>query len=479
MLELSPSPIEAGHLAGTVRPPTPRRGSRTVRAAAAEPVSGASLAVFRAVYGLAGLLSVVRILANGWVDSLYAAPVRHFHYPGLHWVGAPGPTGMRVLLAVVGVAAVLVAVGWHHRSAMAVFLVGFGWLESIDATTYLNHYWFMTAVGVAMLVAPMAAAGSLDARRRGARRVPRGVVWFFRAQVAVVYGFAGLAKLRPTWLVDAMPLRLWLPAHADVAVIGPLLARPSTALVASWAGAAFDCTIVGFLLWRRTRLGAWFVVVAFHLVTGLLFPIGVFPLLMVGATLVFFAPDWPSRLLRRLARSPRDEPSDAARSRARSRARPAVGLPGWAVAAMLAMVVLHVLVPFRHVLYPGDAHWTGEAYRFSWNVLLTEKSGSASFRVTDRTTGRTHVTAADDLYTPLQLRAMATEPELVRQAAHAIADDEAAAGRSVEVRADVFVSLDGRPAARLIDPTVDLAAEPGRLTAQPWILPAPTSHPSG
>lgn len=68
---------------------------------------------------------------------------------------------------------------------------------------------------------------------------------------------------------------------------------------------------------------------------------------------------------------------------------------------------------------------------------------------------------------------MATEPELIRQAAHAIRVQRQAAGQDVAVFADSFLSLNGRPAALLIDPTVDLSREPYRLFGQPWILPAP------
>jgi len=38
------------------------------------------------------------------------------------------------------------------------------------------------------------------------------------------------------------------------------------------------------------------------------------------------------------------------------------------------------------------------------------------------------------------------------------------------VRVDAWVSLNGRPARRLIDPTVDLAAEPLDLWPDEWIL---------
>ena len=71
---------------------------------------------------------------------------------------------------------------------------------------------------------------------------------------------------------------------------------------------------------------------------------------------------------------------------------------------------------------------------------------------------------------------MATEPDLVRQAAHAIAARYAARGRTVEVRADAFVSLNARPAVRLVRGDVDLAREPWRVH-QPWVLPAPTAAP--
>ena len=130
----------------------------------------------------------------------------------------------------------------------------------------------------------------------------RGWVWLFRFQVGVVYAFAGLAKLQPDWLVRALPLELWLPARADVPVLGRLVGFEVTPHGFAIAGAAFDCLIVPLLLWRRTRFPAWLVLVAFHLCTWALFPIGVFPWLMIGASTVFFEPDWPRRLLARAGR---------------------------------------------------------------------------------------------------------------------------------------------------------------------------------
>jgi len=436
-----------------------------------EPTDGASLAIVRIVFGAVGVLSVVRIIGYGWVDDLYAGAPRRFSYPGLGWVAPPGVTGTYVLLGVVGVAAAAVTAGWWYRPAIVVFVAGFAWIEFLDVTTYLNHYWFMTTLGLVMTVAPMDARFAVRAEPRMIRL---GWVWMVRIHVAVVYVFAGLAKLDSDWLLHAMPLRLWLPARSDLPLVGQLLEQRWTAYALSWVGAAFDCSIVVLLLWRRTRALAWVVVVGFHVATWVLFPIGVFPWLMIGVTTIFFAPAWPERIKTNARRWWR-------RQHAVPTGRPVAArgesLRVWHAVAAGLWVTGIVAIPLRHHVIPGDARWTNEGYRFSWNVLLTEKGADVRFRVTEPETGADWVETAEDLYTPVQWRAMASDPELIRQAAHAIAGVYRSAGRRVEVRADAFVSFNGRPAHRLVDPSVDLSREPYRPLGQPWILPGPVGEP--
>ena len=214
-------------------------------------------------------------------------------------------------------------------------------------------------------------------------------------------------------------------------------------------------------MWRRTRFAAWLMLVVFHLCTWALFPIGVFPWLMVGAATVFFEPGWPRRILARTGR-----PTAVPRVRSVRHSPVLLGLAAlW--------VVVQLALPLRHLAYPGDHRWTGQGYRFAWNVLLVEKSGSVTFLVHEPATGRRWVADPSRLYTANQLRVMATEPDLIHQAAIAIAADERGRGHVVEVRVDAWVSLNARPAARLIDPSVDLAAEPHDPWTDDWILPAP------
>lgn len=418
---------------------------------AAEPVSGASLVVVRVALGAVALLSSIRTLTYGWADTVYAAPsTGRFTYFGLGWVPQPSAVGILLLLLLVAAAGIGLISGRGSRWWAGLLLVSFGWIESTDASTYLNHYWFVTLLAALAVVAP------LD----GTRPVARGWIWLFRFQVAVVYTFAGIAKLHRDWLIDALPLRLWLPAHSTFPAVGQLLSEPATAHVLAVAGAVFDCGIVAALSWRRTRPLAWVVLVAFHISTWLLFPIGVFPWLMIAVSTVFWEPDWPKRLpwVRSLAGP--DRPA-APRRRPRTRL-------SWVAATV--WVTVQMALPLRHLAYPGDHRWTAEGYRFGWNVLLVERTGSVTFEVTDPSTDRTWTADLESLYTHRQIKVMNGEPDLILQAAHAIAEREAAAGRRVEVRADAWLSYNGRAAQRWIDPKVDLAAEPISLAHKRWIL---------
>jgi hypothetical protein len=288
------------------------------------------------------------------------------------------------------------------------------------------------------------------------------VVWTLRALVGMVYAFAGLAKLNPDWLLRGQPLAIWLPQDADLPLAGPLLAQPAAALALSWAVVAFELAIVPLLLWKRTRLAAYVVAVAFHAGTAVVLPeIGMFPWIMSAGALVFLAPDWPGRLARAL-RLPARAPAPAV---------PRVASAGRAAPALVvAVALLELALPFRHLLYPGDVRWTEEGYRYSWRVMLTEKVGHAEFRVRDPASGREWEVSPGEYLTPVQERAMAVQPDMVLDTAHLIADDMAAHGiAGAEVRADVWVSMHGRAARRLVDPGVDLAAQRQGLGPKGWI----------
>ncbi len=415
----------------------------TISERALRPVSAATGAVFRIGFGAVGLLLVIRFFVNGWIRSLYIDPPHHFPYPGFEWV-TPWPGGwMYAHFALVGLAAIGIMIGYRYRLSAAVFALSMAYIELIDRSLYLNHYYWLVLTGAVMVFLPLENSFSTDARAGRARSpgtLASYVVWILRFQVGMVYFFAGLAKVNGDWLLRAEPLATWLPARSEMWLIGPLLTVPATAYVLSWAGAFFDLTVIGWLSWHRSRPYAYVVLVLFHVATWVLFPsIGLFPLVMSAAALVFFEPDWPERWMGRarpmlpVGPSPRLTPIGAA----------------LAAAYLLVMIAL----PLRHYALPGDVKWTGEGYLGSWQVMLSEKAGSADFLVTDPATGDSWRVAPPEYLTERQRAVMATDPVMIRQTAELIASDL----NGVEVAADVSVSFNGRPSSQFTDPSVVLA----------------------
>jgi vitamin K-dependent gamma-carboxylase len=391
------------------------------------------------------LVAVGRFFAHGWIHEYFYAPSHFFTYYGLGWVRPLAWPFMYVLFGGLAVCATLIVIGKWHRVAALVFALGFAYAHACDQTNYLNHYYLIVQVAVLLAFLP---AGPT---------VPAWAVWAMRAQIGLVYFFGGVAKLGADWLLAGQPLATWLSANTDFPLVGAWFAEPNLALAASWAAAFFDLTIVGWLLWPRTRAVAYVFVVAFHLATAKLFHLGMFPWVMTAFATIFFAPDWPRRWWPA-------KPIDAV-------ARP---LPRLGLAVLGVHLAIQLLLPLRAHLYPGNRLWHEQGYRYAWNVMLMEKSGVADFRVHDPATGREVHVPASTYWTRYQATMMATQPDMLLAAAHVVADDFRARGVAApEVRVDAFASLNGRPRQRLVDPTVDLAALSDGLAAKPWILPAP------
>ena len=422
-------------------------------------VDAASLVILRVLVGLLVFVSAVRYVAKGWVEELLLAPAFHFRYWGLEWVPIPGPALTYALFAVVALAGLALAAGVAVRLSAALACAAFTWLELIDLSYYLNHYYFVSCL--------LACFALVPPRPEADGRVPAWKLGLVRAQVGMVYVYAGIAKLHGDWLRDAQPLKIWLARHADLPLVGPWLDEPWLAYAASWSGAAFDLLVVPALLAAKTRTPAYLALVGFHAITGLLFPIGLFPWVMIGCATILFAPDWPRRALAPGSRL--DRPVAV---------RPRVELGLGIVAAFL--LVVELALPWRHLAYPGPALWTEEGSRYAYRVMLVEKGGFVEYRVRERETGRTW--RVDPLLsrehaelTTLQAKVMSTQPDMIAAyARHLAARFEAAhPGATIEVYADAFVAVNGRPSARLIDPNVDLAAVEDSLAAKPWIAPAP------
>ena len=454
-----------------------------VCAALFEPVDISFLVFFRIIFGGIMLWEVYRYFTYGWIARYFVEPVINFPYYGFGWVKPWPGSGMYIHFFVLGLAAACVMVGFLYRFAAPVFFLAFTYTFLLDQTRYLNHFYLVCLIAFLMCFLPAERAFSIDVLLRRKIRsdvVPAWTLWLLRAQVGIPYFYGGIAKLNSDWIQGGEPMRTWLRPLTRMSGGSPVFTSDFVVYGFVIGGLLLDLLVVPLLLWRRTRPFAFVAAILFNLINAVIFDIGIFPWLMLGALLIFFPPD----LLRRFARafmSPGDsfddtQPPVRAKTIVEESSCPVFSPAQKLVAGLLAAyLVVHLVLPLRHYLYPGNVSWTEEGHNFAWHMKLRTKVGEGVFTVTHPASGQTWTIKPEDYLKPHQLMKTLTKPDLVLHFAHYLAQEKRREGYdNVEVRAHVRASLNGREPQLLIDPNLDLTKERVSLLPARWIVPLTT-----
>lgn len=415
----------------------------------------APLAILRIAFGAVMFISTIRFIMKGWVHDFYIVPRFHFPFYGFEWVHPLPPAGMYAVYGCMAAGALFMSLGLFFRPATATFLLCFVYAELLDKTYYLNHYYLVSLLAFLLLLTPANRNYSLDVWRNRSLRVTHVPAWainIFKIQLCIVYCYAGLSKLTYDWLINAMPLKLWLHAKDSTPFIGPLFHYSWTPYFFSWTGALFDLSIPFFLMGKHTRKWAYAVVIIFHMLTAMLFQIGMFPYIMMTATTIFFPFEKNAPVVQLHIQNNRQK---------------------LIYGVLTVYFVLQLLIPIRFLLYPGHLLWTEEGYRFSWRVMLMEKGGTTFFYIRNPATGRKFQVNNARFLTGYQERMMETQPDMILQYAHILHNTYEQQGvPDPEVTVASYVTLNGQGSRLYIDSTVNLAREKEPwLRHKPWIMP--------
>jgi len=262
-------------------------------------VDARPLACLRIVIGLTALTRIIearRIFARLFLPTTIRLPY-------VPWLPQIGAGGMRWLLAVWGVAAVLVAVGWWTRTAALVLAATLLYVVLLDEQTYSNHLYLLALVASLLACADAGAAYSLDARLRR-DRVGRAGAWavaLLRTQVSATYAFSGLAKINGAYLSGAT-MAAYMSPHVLAAI--PEQGRLPVVLAFSWGSIALELGLAVALWRRRWRTAAVGVAAVFHvgmvalLPHGVRFQLVIFAVEMLALCVVFFVDLVPSPSVR-------------------------------------------------------------------------------------------------------------------------------------------------------------------------------------
>jgi hypothetical protein len=422
-------------------------------------IPAAPLISFRLIFGALMIFSTVRFLYLGWIEDHYVDPIFHFKFYGFSWIEPISKTGLYFVHFLMILSAIIIMFfrGIIYRIGAIVLFLSFTYTELIDLTYYLNHYYFVSLICLILIFLPAHISPFLPFADQ---KVNRSSLFIIKFQIALLYVYAGLAKINYDWLIEALPLKIWLPANDTLPIIGSIFTWDITPYLFSWIGMLFDTFIIFFLIYKRTRLLAYIAVIIFHSLTGILFQIGVFPLVMMGIVTIFFSVEWHQKFVRLII--PQRKIGASRKS----------GTPRNFFNLLLAgYIVFQLLFPWRYLLYDGNLFWTEEGYRFSWRVMLMEKAGTATFYVKDTKSGREGIVNNSEFLNAHQEKQMAMQPDMILQYAHFLGQHYEKKGvYKPEVRAEVFVTLNARPSKLLIDPKINLLEEKDTFAQKDWII---------
>lgn len=440
------------------------------------PIDIASLVFFRIAFGIFAFVDVLSTYLYYHLQKAAYNPANfQFPYYGFEWVSVFQDPWMTLFLFALMLLALLITFGGYYRISCSLFFVGFTYLFLVEKAHYLNHAYLFCWISFVMIFLPANRAASIDVRLRRVSSqsiIPYWPLFLLQFLMGVVYFFGGIAKINFDWL-QAMPLQIWLPSKTSTPIIGAFLDEPMAAYFMAYGGVIFDLTVVPLLLFRQTRAWAFGLAVFFHLTNALIFNIGIFPYLSLALTALFFAPDFPRKLLKPI-----------------SNKWPQLGLAHWVVSpslsavppfeqkpvlkgAILGLVCLHVFLPLRHHLFPTPVAWTEEGHRYAWRMMLRSKAGSGVFVVEDLATQTKIKIRPRDYLSSKQERKMYTHPDMILQFAHFLQKEYNAKGQEVAIYADIQVKLNDHSRQRFVDPSVDLTTIKWHFfQSADWILPA-------
>ena len=444
------------------------------------PTDVASVVLLRVSFGLLMFWEITRYYYFGWVEELFVKPQFHFQYEYFRWVVPIPGAGMYLIFASLGVLALMIASGFFYRIATILFFLGYTYVFLLDQAFYNNHFYLICLLSFVLILAPLNRSWSLDVLRGNVEhtdRLPAVWLWLIRFHMGVVYFYGGIAKFDPDWL-EGLATRELLGKANRGTIFQPLMDYDFVHLFYAWSGLLFDLLIPFLMLYKPIRKWAFLGAVIFHTNNYFVFPIGIFPVLALVLTLIYFDAEFPRKIVpekfKKIAREQyrkRLLPSQNL-SLEKMELDPAQGISRTMQIILGLYVVAQLVLPFRHTLYPGWTIWHEEGHYFAWRMMLRQKITRMQFNVTHPDNGEQRYADPRDYLNTSQFKVFAGNPGMILQfAMHLDQLVQSNAGFDPIITAKIEVSLNGREFRQLVDQSLDLSRIPAYEPAFYWIKP--------
>lgn len=433
-------------------------------------VSAESLAVFRILTGMLLVSEGIRLIR--YHAYLFRLPEFHLRWDMLEWVPVLPPAGYYVLATLLLVAALALIAGAGRRIPAASAALLYGYYLLTDAAYYDLFAYLLLLVLILFSVTDTDGALSAAVWKRSGSfwsdsGVPEEHYRRMAALFCVTLFFTGVAKIQPDW-VSGQVVRTFF-ARGEYPVWASFLDRPIGWALFSWM-ALIGLLSAAVALWTgKARIEALAFLGLYFLLQIAAGQAGKFPMLMVSSIVLFIRRDAVRAILKAIGkRVPRLRFPVV-----REVAGPTHGERPSGKLRLLLMVFFAFLflLPVRHLLIKGKVDWTGEGAAFSWRMYSHYRTINM-FKVLAKNEVSKQSFPIKLQLNHLQIFYLVHHPASLRQVACILADRRL----SDEPKDDLFLSflvsstLNGRPAAFLIDYDANLLGEPRRVfTHNPWI----------
>ncbi len=434
----------------------------------AVPGSAYPLGLFRILLGLLMVWELWHYyFGRNEIEDFFLLPTFHFKYMGFGWVPNLAPFQMKIFLVFLAILFLLFSIGLFYRVVSVLCFIGFSWFFLMERAIYLNHWYLACLILFLMLLMPANRVWSVDAKfgsSEGADKIPGWCMNSLLILTGIVYFFSGVAKLNPDWL-NGQPLILIFQDKIEEVPGFMKLIFENASLVYFLAMFTVVLELLAFplLLKKSTRGITFSILVLFNLLNLYLFPIGMFPILMILLTSLFLPASFLLSKLSGNQHSPKKDPS------------PSIApLNNKLILVLSLFFIIQIIMPCRKTIYRGSQLWSEEGNLFSWPMFTAYRGGDVYF-----ITHHTNHPRKDTIYpkqqnlTEGQYTRMVKNPDMILQYAHHLQElYNKQSITDVQIYADAFGFMNGRPLQRFIHPNIDLTKEKRRwLSPYPWVMP--------
>ncbi|XP_077505584.1 gamma-glutamyl carboxylase [Amblyomma americanum] len=405
--------------------------------------------------------------------------------------------GMYCVQLLMLLGAVGITTGAFFRKSCLAFLLPYWFIFLLEKSRWNNHTYLYGLIAMLLSVTGAHRLWSIDCWRKQFLRntdIPRWNYVLLRSQVFLVYFIAGLKKTDRDWIGGHSMEGLGRHWVFDLFKL-VLTEEQVDSYVVHWGGFLLDLT-VGFLMVASAvrPFGVLFCVL-FNAMNSRMFSIGMFPYVMIVLSTIFFDCSWPKKLSAALPQRIKNLIPDLCAPRpdmnncwypAQSKGNdPCAGsrwaerrLRRWRLTTFFLCLhlALQLFLPYSHGLTKGYNTWTQGSYGYSWDMMIHKwRPVHVKLLLYDNATHKAHFLDPEKFTNSTRWHHQA---DMVVQFAHCIRNRvrQEFGMRDVEIYVDVWMSLNGRFAQRMYDPTVNILEQPwSPFSEVPWVLPVLTN----